>query len=133
MQPDLVALGAGFARFWSERHFSTLSTVRPDGSVHAVPVGVTLDIPAAIARVICSGASQKARLAADAGSQGSRVALCQVDGHRWSTLEGRAVMRSASEMVADAEERYAVRYRKPRANPNRVLLEITVTGVLGNV
>jgi hypothetical protein len=36
--------------FWTERHLCTLSTVRADGTVHVVPVGVTLDAAAGIAR-----------------------------------------------------------------------------------
>ena len=35
--------------------------------------------------------------------------------------------------VADAERRYAARYREPRPNPERVVIAITVTSVLGNV
>jgi hypothetical protein len=34
--------------------------------------------------------------------------------------------------VADAEQRYAGRYRRPRQNPLRVVLEISVDRVLGN-
>ncbi|MBN6056547.1 hypothetical protein JYK22_31760 [Nonomuraea sp. RK-328] len=56
-----------------------------------------------------------------------------VDGRRWSTLEGRAVLRTGAEEVADAERRYAARYKPPRANPSRVVVEIQVTRVLGNV
>ena len=33
--------------------------------------------------------------------------------------------------VADAERRYAERYRVPRENPSRVVLEITVERALG--
>jgi hypothetical protein len=35
--------------------------------------------------------------------------------------------------VRDAERRYAVRYREPRENPRRVVLEVTVDRVLGLV
>lgn len=130
---DLDALGAGFEQFWTERHLCTLSTVRPDGSVHVTPVGVTLDLEAGIARVICSRGSHKARQVVAAGNGGAAVAVCQVDGRHWSTLEGRAVLRDSPAEVAEAERRYAVRYRQPRVNPQRVVLEITVTKVLGNV
>ncbi|MEW9528710.1 TIGR03618 family F420-dependent PPOX class oxidoreductase [Microbispora sp. NPDC049125] len=122
--------GSGFAEFWRERHLCTLTTVRPDGTPHVVPVGATLDIPGGTARVITSGTSYKARLVA-AGAD--RVALCQVDGRRWSTLEGTAVVRADADAVADAERRYAERYREPRPNPARVVLEIRITRVLGNV
>jgi hypothetical protein len=61
------------------------------------------------------------------------VALCQVDGRRWSTLEGRAILKSDADSVADAERRYAERYRVPRVNPRRVVLEIAISRVLGNL
>lgn len=130
---DLAARGADFHRFWTERHLCTLTTVRPDGTPHVVPVGVTLDVESGIARVICSRGSRKARLAADCDERGVAVAMCQVDGRRWSTLEGRAVLRDDPASVTDAEQRYAARYRTPRVNPERVVLEIIVTRVLGNV
>jgi PPOX class probable F420-dependent enzyme len=130
---DLSQRGPEFADFWTERHLSTLSTVREDGTPHVIPVGVTLDVAAATARVITSGTSYKARLVRAAGTEGVRVAVCQVDGRRWSTLEGLAVLRDDPEAVRDAEERYALRYRTPRPNPLRVVLEIAVTRVLGNL
>ena len=122
-----------FVQFWTERHLCTLSTVRKDGTVHVVPVGVTFDRDTGIARVISSGGSYKARQVRAAGSEGAAVAVCQVDGRRWSTLEGRAVVRDEPEQVADAVRRYAERYRQPRENPERVVIEIAVTRVLGNV
>ncbi|MFC4116604.1 pyridoxamine 5'-phosphate oxidase family protein [Nonomuraea zeae] len=127
---NLVEQGAGFAAFWQERHLCTLSTARPGRPPHVVPVGATLDLETAVARVITSGGSYKAGLI---GASGALVALCQVDGRRWSTLEGRAVIRTGPEEVADAERRYAARYKPPRVNPSRVVVEIQVTRVLGNV
>jgi len=127
-----VLIDAGFFEFWTERHLATLTTLRPDGTPHVVPVGVTLDAAAGVARVICSGDSAKARHVRAAGEAGLPVAVCQVDGRRWSTLEGRAVVRDAQADVREAERRYARRYRQPRENPRRVVLEITVTRVLGN-
>ncbi len=132
MAVDLTGRGAEFLRFWSERHLASLSTVRPDGTVHVVPVGVTLDAEAGLARVITSGESYKARQVLAAGAAGVPAAVCQVDGRWWSTLEGRAVLRSDPEAVADAERRYAERYRVPRPNPRRVVLEIAVSRVLGS-
>ena len=133
MMPDLTGRGADFLEFWRERRLATLSTVRPDGTVHAVPVGVTLDAAAGLARVITSGDSHKARQVLAAGPAGAAVAVCQVDGRRWSTLEGRAVVMTDAESVADAERRYAERYRPPRVNPRRVVLQITVSRVLGTL
>ena len=115
--------------FLGERHLATLTTLRADGSPHVVPVGVTYDPDTRTARVITSGGSAKARHVR-AGQ--SRVAVCQVDGRRWLTLEGTAVVRDDAASVADAEARYARRYRTPRENPARVVVEISVDRVLGN-
>lgn len=114
--------------FWTERHLCTLTTLRADGSPHVVPVGVTVDDEFAVARVICSRGSVKVRnVRGDA-----RVAVSQTEGRRWSTLEGLAVVREDAESVRDAENRYAKRYqRQPRPNPERVVLEITITRTLG--
>lgn len=130
---DLTARGADFVAFWTERHLGTVTTLRPDGTPHVVPVGITLDVASATARIITSGTSRKARNVAAAGPEGAYVSVCQVEGRRWSTLEGRAVVRDGPDSVADAERRYAERYRTPRQNPRRVVLEITVTRVLGTV
>jgi PPOX class probable F420-dependent enzyme len=119
--------------FWRDRHLATLTTLRSDGSPHVVPVGVTLDVDAGLARVISSGGSRKVRNVLAAGPRGALVAVCQVDGRRWSTVEGIAVVRDDSDSVAEAERRYAERYRQPRINPLRVVIEIAVTHVLGNV
>lgn len=127
----------GFHAFWREYHLCTLTTLRADGTPHVVPVGVTLDAEAGIARVITSDGSRKVRhveaAVEAAGDGGARVAVCQVDGGRWSTLEGRAVIRRDPASVAEAVRRYAERYRQPRENPARVVIEISVTRVLGNV
>jgi PPOX class probable F420-dependent enzyme len=124
--PALVA-------FFSERRLCSLTTLRPDGTPHVVAVGATLDPGAGLARVITSGGSFKARNVAAAGPAGAAVAICQVDGRRWATLEGRAVVRAEPAAVAEAERRYAERYRVPRPNPRRVVIEVAVTGVLGSV
>ena len=115
--------------FWTERHLCTLTTLRRDGSPHVVPVGATVDPAAGLLRVIASGGSAKVR---QVRAGGERVAICQVDGPRWSTIEGRAVVRHDPESVAEAERRYAERYRRPRVNPQRVVIEVTITRVLGS-
>jgi F420H(2)-dependent biliverdin reductase len=117
--------------FWTERHLCTLTTLRPDGSPHVVPVGVTFDPETMTARVIASSGTAKVRHI-EAGTP-ARVAVCQVDGRRWSSLEGTAIVRREDWVIADAVERYAQRYRQPRVNPHRVAIEITVTNVLGLV
>ncbi|MCA0146268.1 pyridoxamine 5'-phosphate oxidase family protein [Blastococcus sp. LR1] len=130
MAHDLSDPGAGLLEFFVERHLATLTTLRPDGTPHVVPVGVTYDAATRLARVITSGTSAKAR---HVRSGQSRVAVCSVDGRRWVTLEGTAVVRDDAESVADAVERYARRYRQPRENPARVVIEISVDRILGNV
>jgi F420H(2)-dependent biliverdin reductase len=115
--------------FWRERHLATLTTLRSDGTPHVVPVGVTFDPDAGLAHVITSAGSRKAaHVAARA-----EVAVCQVDGRRWVTVEGRAVVRTDAASVAEAERRYAERYRTPRPNPERIVIEIAVTRILGNL
>ncbi|CAN5602960.1 TIGR03618 family F420-dependent PPOX class oxidoreductase [soil metagenome] len=121
---------AEFSTFWTERRLATLTTLRPDGSPHVVPVGVTLDFDTSIARVICSDTSRKARNVEQADGS-ARVAVCQFEGARWSTLEGTAVLRRDPAAVLDAELRYAQRYRVPRANPARVVIEFVVDRTLG--
>lgn len=129
MAYDLTDLPAGLLEFLTERHLATLTTLRADGSPHVVPVGVTFDPASRTARVITSGTSAKARHVR-AGQ--ARVAVCQVEGRRWTTLEGTAVVRDDAASVADAVERYARRYRQPRENPARVVVEISVDRILGN-
>jgi len=121
-----------YLSFWRERHLCTLTTPRPDGSPHVVPVGVTYDPEAGLARVITNGSSAKARYVRAAGPEGARVAVCQVDGRRWATLEGRAYVRTEPERVAEAVRRYAERYeRTPAPNPARVVIEIELTRAMG--
>jgi F420H(2)-dependent biliverdin reductase len=121
--------GPALLDFLAERHLATLTTLRADGSPHVVPVGVTYDPATRTARVITSGTSAKARHVRDGGG---RVAVCQVDGRRWVTLEGTAQVRDDAAAVAEAVERYARRYRQPRENPARVAIEIAVDRILGN-
>jgi PPOX class probable F420-dependent enzyme len=113
--------------FLSERHLATLTTLRPDGSPHVVPVGFSWDGEAGLARVITSGGSRKARNA----ELGCRAVLCQVDGRRWLSLEGPARVVRDPASVRDAEQRYERRYRTPRPNPARVVLEVKLDQVLG--
>jgi PPOX class probable F420-dependent enzyme len=121
-----------FLAFWREYHLCTLTTTRPDGSPHLVPVGVTYDPEAGLARVITNKGSRKVAHILAAGPDGARVAVCQVERGRWATLEGRARIRTEAETVADAVSRYAERYgRTPAFNPDRVVIEITLERALG--
>ncbi|BBY76879.1 F420-dependent biliverdin reductase [Mycolicibacterium parafortuitum] len=114
--------------FLTERHLAMLTTLRADGSPHVVAVGFTFDPATHIARVITTGGSQKA---VNAEQRGVAV-LSQVDGARWLSLEGAATVNSDPDAVRDAERRYAQRYRTPRPNPKRVVIEVRVQRVLGS-
>jgi len=124
-----------YLSFWRERHLCTLTTPRPDGTPHVVPVGVTYDPEAGVARVLASGTSAKVahvRAATGTDGTGARVAVCQVDGRRWATLEGLARVRTEAAEIAEGERRYEERYgRPPRENPRRVVIEITLTRAMG--
>jgi PPOX class probable F420-dependent enzyme len=124
----------GYLAFWREYHLCTLTTPRPDGSPHVVPVGVTYDPQAGLARVITNTASAKARHVRAAGPDGARVAVCQVEKGTWATLEGVATVSEDPGRVAEAVRRYAERYgRTPAPNPDRVVIEIALTRAMGNV
>ena len=105
-----------------------LTKLRADHSPHVVAVGFTFDPKTHIARVITTGGSQKAVNADRAGV----AVLSQVDGARWLSLEGRSIVNSAIDAVRDAELRYAQRYRTPRPNPRRVVIEVQIERVLGS-
>jgi F420H(2)-dependent biliverdin reductase len=114
--------------FLTERHLAMLTTLRGDNSPHVVAVGFTFDPTTHIARVITTGGSQKA---VNAGERGVAV-LSQVDGARWLSLEGAATVSADVDDVRDAELRYAQRYRTPRENPRRVVIEVRIERVLGS-
>ena len=115
--------------FLRDRHLATLTTTRRDGSAHVVPVGFTWDDAAGLVRIITGGDSVKVANA----MRGGRAVVCQVDGWRWLTLEGPVSVLVHPEPVADAVRRYAERYRQPRVNPARVVLQIDVDRVMGLV
>ena len=125
LTPD--ALPPRVLDFLRERHLATLTTLRRDGSPHTVPVGFTWDEDALVARVIASRASAKVVQA----RAGRRASLTQVERRRWLTLEGTTRVLEDAASVRDAEERYAVRYRVPRPNPERVVVVLGVDRVLG--
>ncbi len=127
MALDPADLPAGYLAFLRERHLGTLTTLRPDGTPHVVPVGFVYDEGDRTVRVITDRASRKARNL----EGGGRAVVCQVDGGRWATLEGAAVVRGDAEAVARGVAAYRSRYREPRDNPTRVVLEITVDTAMG--
>ncbi|MEL4319272.1 TIGR03618 family F420-dependent PPOX class oxidoreductase [Leifsonia sp. YIM 134122] len=117
--------------FVTDRHLATLSTIAPDGSIHVVAVGFTVeqrDSGELIARIITSGPSQKVRNV----ERGVIATIGQVEGRQWLSLAGTAEILRDPESVADAVERYSARYRRPQPNPLRVVIAITVTKLLGS-
>jgi F420H(2)-dependent biliverdin reductase len=129
MSLDPAALPADIIAFTTERHLATLTTMRPDGTPHVVPVGFTWDPDAGLVRIITFAPSRKVQnvLAQPDG----RAVVCQVDGGRWLTFEGPAAVTDDPHRVAEAVRRYAERYRQPGERADRVAIEITVDRVLG--
>ncbi|MEE3850298.1 PPOX class F420-dependent oxidoreductase [Gordonia sp. LSe1-13] len=121
-------LGPAGTEFLAERHLATLATLRSDGSPHVVAVGFTWDAENGLARVITSDGNQKVRNV----ERGGYAAVTNIDGPRWLTLEGPATVSREPDRVREAEERYAGRYRQPKPNPRRVVIEIRVSRVLGS-
>ncbi|MEO7944064.1 MAG: PPOX class F420-dependent oxidoreductase [Marmoricola sp.] len=129
--PRVHQLADEHLAFWREHHLCSVTTLRRDGSPHVVPMGVVVDPESGTAWAITSRTSQKVanlRRGSDA-----RVAVCQVEGRRWSTIEGTAEVRDDPESVAEAVRRYAERYRQPGENPDRVAIRISITRAVGNL
>jgi PPOX class probable F420-dependent enzyme len=119
--------------FVTERHLATLTTLRPDGTPHVVPVAFTWDADAGVARITTNRTSIKARNAVPLPDGGApRAALCQVVGGRWITLEGTIAVSEDEAEIADAVARYARRYRQLEPNPERVVLRVTVDKVMAS-
>ena len=128
MAHDSSALPDEVRAFLAERHLATLTTLRPDGTPHVVAVGFTWDDDARLVRVITDGGSRKA---AHVRAGSPRAVVAQVDRARWLSLEGVPTVSDDPDRVAEAVRRYAQRYREPRVNPHRVVVEIAVDRVLG--
>ncbi len=128
MALDPAALPDAELAFLTERHLATLTTLRPDGTPHVVAVGFTWDDAAGLVRVITNGTSRKV---AHVRAGSPRAVVAQVDGRRWLSLEGVPTVSDDPERVAEAVRRYALRYRQPSENPQRVVIEIRVDRVLG--
>lgn len=129
MSLDPQRLPAEVLAFLAERHLATLTTARPDGSPHVVPVGFGFDPSSGVVRIITFASSRKARNLVAA--PGSRAVVCQVDGARWLSLEGPATVTDQPGRVAAAVSAYAARYREPGERSDRVAVEIEVDRVLG--
>jgi len=129
MALDPTDLPDSVTAFLTERHLATLTTLRPDGTPHVVAVGFTWDAAACLARVITFASSRKTRNVL--AEPGGPAAVCQVDGARWLTLEGTAVVTDEADRIEEAVGRYATRYREPSERDDRVVIELSVTRVLG--
>jgi F420H(2)-dependent biliverdin reductase len=127
MALDLDRLDEAVLAFLRERHLATLTTLRPDGSPHVVPVGFAYSPGERLVRIISADGTQKARNAERCG----RAAVGQVDGRRWLTLEGDIRLRREPGRIVAAEHAYAERYQDPRPRDDRIAIEITVDRILG--
>lgn len=128
---DPAALPAHVMAFLTERHLATLTLQRRDGRPHVTPVGFTFDPDAGLARVITWADSWKNKHVVR--EPGQEVAICQVDGGQWLTVYGTAVATLDAERAAEGVRRYAERYRQPKERPDRVVIEVTVTDIVGSV
>ncbi|HUP75056.1 MAG TPA: pyridoxamine 5'-phosphate oxidase family protein [Acidimicrobiales bacterium] len=126
---DPADLTPEMIEFVTVRHLATLTTQRADGSPHVVPVGFSYDASTQRVRIITGPGSQKARNA----ERGGVGLVCQVDGGRWLTLEGRCELRTDDESVAECACRYEARYGHPPRRPGWASLEIVVTRCFGRV
>lgn len=122
-----------YLAFWRERHLCTVTTPRPDGGLHVTPMGVVLDPGGRRAWAVTSRGSVKARNLRAGGGAGVPVAVGSVDGRWWASLEGTATVSEDPAVVAEAEQRYAERYRVPRPNPERVAVLVDLVRALGSV
>ncbi|GAA1826363.1 PPOX class F420-dependent oxidoreductase [Agromyces salentinus] len=113
-------------RFASDSHLATLSTIGPDGAIHVVAVGYTVD--EGVVRIITSDGTQKVRNV----ERDPRATVAQVSGPQWLSIAGDAVIERDPAAVAHAVALYAKRYRQPRVNPKRVVIRIAPDRVMGS-
>lgn len=130
MSRAATELPATTRAFLARPHTATLTTLRPDGTPHVTPVRFTFDTATGLVRVTTRVGARKARNVA-AGGRTARVALCQADGFRWATLEGRATVTDDPVRLTEAVRRYTARYRAaPPAPEDLAVIEIAVDRVL---
>jgi PPOX class probable F420-dependent enzyme len=113
-------------QFVTDRHLATLSSMGRSGDIHTVPVGFTLR--EGVVRIIATDGTQKVRNIERDG----RATVCQVEGIRWITFAGTARVSREPGAIERAVQLYAQRYRQPRVNPARIVIEIEVAKVLGS-
>tara|TARA_B100000579_G_scaffold382156_1_gene351164 strand:+ start:186 stop:581 length:396 start_codon:yes stop_codon:yes gene_type:complete len=129
MALDPLALSNEIEDFLIERHLASLTLLRPDGTPHVTAVGFTWDSQEKLVRVITWSGSMKSKILGQ--SPNSRAVVCQIDGGRWLSLEGSAVVTSDEARCKQGTERYAKRYRIPKERPDRTVIEISVDRILG--
>jgi PPOX class probable F420-dependent enzyme len=115
--------------FVADRYLATLTTMRLDDTPHVVPIGFTYEPERRLVRIITRAGSRKVRHL----GQDHRAAVSQIDGARWITLEGHAIVTDDPTRVAEAVRRYAERYRQPEPRVDRVAIELAVDRVMGRV
>ena len=93
---ERIELSPELTQFVTERHLATLTIVTPKGRPHVTPVGFTWDEERQLVRVITWAGSMKAKIL-DKSENPLRAAVSQVDGGRWVTLEGLALVTADKE------------------------------------
>ena len=116
--------------FLTEHHLASLTLLRSDGSPHVSAVGFTWDFDAQLVRVITWAGSMKSRILFK--SPRTRAAVCQIDGGRWLSLEGTALVTADPVRCLEGTQRYAQRYRMPQERSDRTVIEISVDKILGH-
>ncbi|MEV8563828.1 pyridoxamine 5'-phosphate oxidase family protein [Streptomyces sp. NPDC051917] len=113
--------------FWSEYHVCTLTTLRPDCRPHVVPVGVTLNADAGIARIVTHKSKGKSPTSRQHPREGARR---RMPSGRRTLGDSGGHDRTDATTVDDAVTRYG---RTPAPDPERVVIEITIDRVVGHV
>lgn len=121
-----ASLNDAATTFVTDRHLAILSTFAKSGGIHAVPVGFTVED--GIVRIITSDGTQKVRNV----ERGGHASVAQVHEGQWLSFSGAATINRDPDAVAHAVELYAGRYRQPRVNPIRVVIEIRIDKLMGS-
>jgi F420H(2)-dependent biliverdin reductase len=95
------------AGFWESRRVAVLATVRPDGTVHQVPVRCMRDGERFL--VLTDARSVKARNV----SHSPRASLAEQTSDRWATVEGPASVSRDPGLVDRARAAYESRHHGP--------------------
>ena len=118
-------------QFVTERHLASLTLVTPEGRPLVTPVGFTWDEDQKLVRVITWAGSMKSKILTRAGTP-LRAAVSQVDGGRWITLEGKAIVTDDMERCLEGTRRYAQRYSEPKdRGDDRRVIELSVERIMG--